>query len=355
MIIDIGSADDDGTGDVLRNAFRKLNKLQSVLSKVTDVGSATATLGNLYIVPASATGAWAGQDDDVAYYNGTSWEFYTPEEGWKFWIRDTDTMTVWDGSTWDDTAIGAGGSGGGSGTPTFYGFRATNNATQAISALTNTTIQLQTVDFDTESGFDNTTNYEFTVPSSLNGKYAIFIFGVDTSANEDGGLFLQRDTGGGYGLIANAPLANKQTIQGSYLTLLTTGDKYRLVINTVTASTIDNTSGVFLAMAVIETSLETFVYTETATSSVTADNDDFQGNKTDKLTNASAVTVTINTGLSPVGPWTLIQGGAGTISFAGTATLNFKSGHSGSNGQGSAITIVPTDTTDEYDVVGDTA
>lgn len=82
-LVNIGAADDDGNGDPLRDAYRKLNVITGayVIDRAVDVGSATATLGNLYIVPASATGAWSAQDGKLAYYNGTSWEFFTAPEG----------------------------------------------------------------------------------------------------------------------------------------------------------------------------------------------------------------------------------------------------------------------------------
>ena len=100
-ILNLGSADDDGNGDPLRDAGRKLNKLfGAALSRTDDVGAATATLGNLYIVPTSATGAWSGQDDDLAYYNGSAWEFYTPPEGFEIWVADDDERVRFDGSSW---------------------------------------------------------------------------------------------------------------------------------------------------------------------------------------------------------------------------------------------------------------
>jgi hypothetical protein len=54
-------------------------------------------------------------------------------------------------------------------------FLATLSSNQTISNNTNTKIQLDTVDYDTDSAFDNTTNYRFTVPSGKAGKY-LFTF-----------------------------------------------------------------------------------------------------------------------------------------------------------------------------------
>jgi len=60
--------------------------------------------------------------------------------------------------------------GGGVNTPAFY---TTRSGTQSIPHATETKVQLNTVDIDTASGFDNTTNYRYTVPSGQGGKYLI--------------------------------------------------------------------------------------------------------------------------------------------------------------------------------------
>src|SRR5574343_444356 len=40
------------------------------------------TLGDRYIVTSVATGAWTGQEDNIAEYNGATWDFFTPSTGW---------------------------------------------------------------------------------------------------------------------------------------------------------------------------------------------------------------------------------------------------------------------------------
>lgn len=58
------------------------------------------TLGDLYIVAATATGAWAGQEDDIAYFNGLGWDFFTPAEGWRFWLNDENRIYTWTSVVW---------------------------------------------------------------------------------------------------------------------------------------------------------------------------------------------------------------------------------------------------------------
>lgn len=57
--------------------------------------------GDIYIVPASATGDWSGQDDDVAIYL-SGWVFRTPKEGWFFWDQTNDKFVRFDGTNWVD-------------------------------------------------------------------------------------------------------------------------------------------------------------------------------------------------------------------------------------------------------------
>ena len=58
---------------------------------------------------------------------------------------------------------------GGTNTPSFSVYRATS--TQTFTQNTNTKTQFNTELYDTDSAFDSTTNYRFTVPSGKAGKY----------------------------------------------------------------------------------------------------------------------------------------------------------------------------------------
>jgi hypothetical protein len=50
-------------------------------------------------------------------------------------------------------------------------FFATMSADQTVNDATSTKIQFDTERFDTDSAYDATTNYRFTVPTGLGGKY----------------------------------------------------------------------------------------------------------------------------------------------------------------------------------------
>lgn len=68
------------------------------------------TLGDRYIVGASATGAWAGKDGKIVVYqkdetNTSAWAFFTPQEGWGAKVLDVTTTIapveyVYRGGNW---------------------------------------------------------------------------------------------------------------------------------------------------------------------------------------------------------------------------------------------------------------
>lgn len=69
----------------------------------TPPGSPAA--GDVYIVAASPTGAWAGQTGKIAYYDQI-WRFITPNEGMSLWVNDEDLIYTYTGSAWAASALG---------------------------------------------------------------------------------------------------------------------------------------------------------------------------------------------------------------------------------------------------------
>ena len=67
-------------------------------------------------------------------------------------------------------------------------FRARLSSNQSIPNNTQTKIQLDTEDWDTDNAFDSTTNYRFTVPTNQAGKY-IFTASLTTENVDDGEFF----------------------------------------------------------------------------------------------------------------------------------------------------------------------
>lgn len=58
--------------------------------------------GDAYLVKATATGAWAGQDGKIASCADGAWRFYAPFAGLVAYVADETAMLVFDGSAWTD-------------------------------------------------------------------------------------------------------------------------------------------------------------------------------------------------------------------------------------------------------------
>ncbi len=61
--------------------------------------------GARFIVPMGGTGAWAGQDDMLAYYDGTAWHFLTPQPGWQVYVQAEGRVATYDAPDgWQDSS-----------------------------------------------------------------------------------------------------------------------------------------------------------------------------------------------------------------------------------------------------------
>ena len=70
---------------------------EPVISRQTDPPSSGLSDGDRYLVIATAGGAWAGQEEDIAIYiaSGGSWEFTTPEDGWALYVEDENLQYIY--------------------------------------------------------------------------------------------------------------------------------------------------------------------------------------------------------------------------------------------------------------------
>lgn len=83
-----------------------------------------------------------------------------------------DTITIPSGATIANSGTATGF--GGNNTPAFQAYLSAN---QTLPDNTWTKMQANTEDFDTDSAYDNSTNYRFTVPSGEGGKYFVYFYG----------------------------------------------------------------------------------------------------------------------------------------------------------------------------------
>lgn len=74
----------------------------TVFNRSTSTPPGSPSAGDRYIVGSSPTGAWIGQENNVAIYVGTNWVFFTPSEGWRVYDQGLNEIAIWDGSAWVD-------------------------------------------------------------------------------------------------------------------------------------------------------------------------------------------------------------------------------------------------------------
>jgi hypothetical protein len=73
---------------------------QEPIISVLSTPPGTPAKGDRYIVGASATGDWVGQEDTIAWYTGTAWQFDGPFEGWSTYNKDDGKVYRYDGLAW---------------------------------------------------------------------------------------------------------------------------------------------------------------------------------------------------------------------------------------------------------------
>lgn len=82
--------------------------------------------GDTYIPAATATGAWAGKEGQIAVWDGAAWVFGVPREGWIASIDDEDVVIRYNGTVWS----------------TGIAFAETSHANQAAVTLGNTNSEI---------------------------------------------------------------------------------------------------------------------------------------------------------------------------------------------------------------------
>lgn len=91
-----------------------LNRLDALVQPLVESALVTAPPvtplpGEAWIVPADASGAWAGHMQEIAAWQDGAWTFYDPAEGWQVFDRQSGTLRLYSGAAWVPVAaIGAG-------------------------------------------------------------------------------------------------------------------------------------------------------------------------------------------------------------------------------------------------------
>ncbi|MCR6635737.1 DUF2793 domain-containing protein [Devosia sp.] len=93
----------------------------------------TALEGEAWIVPAAATGAWAGHSEEIAAFQAGAWNFYDPAPGWQVFDKASGTLCVFSGTGWIAVAAT------GAGLPQF-GINADADTTNRLSVAADATL-----------------------------------------------------------------------------------------------------------------------------------------------------------------------------------------------------------------------
>lgn len=72
----------------------------SVISDALSAPPGSPTNGDRYLVAASPTDDWAGQQGKIAAWQDGAWRFYAPKAGWRAYIASKTSVYVYDGSNW---------------------------------------------------------------------------------------------------------------------------------------------------------------------------------------------------------------------------------------------------------------
>jgi len=108
----VAKIDENSTGQITRMnnhivAFDALIQ-SNVIDRNLTAPPGSPSDGDVYIPAATATGDWAGKEDDIAYYDGNGWQFFTPSNGWRAFIVDEAVHSQFNGSSWASDPLGGG-------------------------------------------------------------------------------------------------------------------------------------------------------------------------------------------------------------------------------------------------------
>ena len=56
--------------------------------------------GDRYLIPAAATGVWAGKTNQIAVRIADAWEYHTPKIGWLCYIEDEAKLSAYKATVW---------------------------------------------------------------------------------------------------------------------------------------------------------------------------------------------------------------------------------------------------------------
>ena len=93
---------ESGWGTGMDANLKRLGAVVGLSVKDRDLTTppASPANGDRYIVPATATGVWAGKANQIAVRIAGAWEFYPPQIGWLCYLEDEAKLTAFKAGGW---------------------------------------------------------------------------------------------------------------------------------------------------------------------------------------------------------------------------------------------------------------
>jgi len=117
----------------VNSAVNRLDVLVNltVFNRTVTAPPGSPSAGHRYIVASPATGAFAGQENNIAAFIGSNWIFFTPSEGWRAYDQGANEFIIFNGTSWVVNGLSSGALSDGS--VTLLGVAATPDATNRLS------------------------------------------------------------------------------------------------------------------------------------------------------------------------------------------------------------------------------
>lgn len=93
------SPNDIAIKEYVDSVAQGLNWQEPVIDELNDPPGSPTT-GDRYLIDDNPTGDWVGHPNEIAEWNGSSWDFFVPEEGWAVFIEDIDLLKVFQAGDW---------------------------------------------------------------------------------------------------------------------------------------------------------------------------------------------------------------------------------------------------------------
>jgi len=93
------NANDIAIKQYVDSVAQGLNWQESVIDELNDPPGSPTT-GDRYLIDDTPTGDWSANANEIAEWNGSSWDFFAPDEGWAVFIEDIDLLKVYQAGDW---------------------------------------------------------------------------------------------------------------------------------------------------------------------------------------------------------------------------------------------------------------